>query len=242
MRPAAEEDDIGAGDGGRVAIPGVRRRARHPEPRPDEGLGIQNPEVVEVALLQHGPLVEPRLFVRLLFEEEPALDQEVRPDLDRGMALSGRGRGPRAARLAPRHDLEIEDVEVVVEALPVPTPEDEHLGATNHVGRVREPRRRRARPLGSLEPGERQWVQRMKITEDRPLLALAAENNDSVARQDGRVVVARSRRGTGNLRLFPLVFVHVENECVVQVLIPLLFPRIVVPLTNKLQKSHSPRK
>lgn len=52
LAPAAEENDVTTTDVHRVIESVLGRRATHSQTRPDEGLGVEYTDVVEVALLE----------------------------------------------------------------------------------------------------------------------------------------------------------------------------------------------
>lgn len=123
-----------------MAISCFWRQATDSQSRPDIGIGVQDTDVVEVAVLNVAALVEPTVLELRLSELKPTVYDEVVADQDGGMSLSGSWSGATALWALPGHDLKVEHIYIIIIVFAIPASKHVHFGATNYIGGVIEPR------------------------------------------------------------------------------------------------------
>ena len=211
-----------------MAKPVLGRSTADTETSPDEGLSIENSDIIQVALLEGSSLLATASTPHvLLVEEEATVDDQVGADEDRAVTFPWAGRGAGGIGLRPGHHLQVEDVDIVEEVCTVPAAEDDHLRAVDQVGGVIEAGSGSTAAFRALEPSHGEGVKRVQISEDS-LVALASKDDDSGASQHGRVAVPGRRRRSRDARLDPPRRVHIEYMCIIQVGEAILFTFVEV--------------
>ena len=145
------------------------------------------------------------------------------------MPLSGLGRWPRALGPLPRHDLKVKNVDVIEIVLTIPATEDVHLGPTDNVRRVVEPRRWCTGSSRTLIPSHGDWIERVEILERLVLSTLTTEDDDTRSGKQSSVAEPWSRWRALYFWLDPPARIQVQHVSVVEIDVALLLATVVVP-------------
>jgi len=104
-RPAAEHDDIAAGDIHAVSESMLWWSSADSQTRPLVVLSVQNPNVIQVALSKSSALILSSLLHIFFVIPEASVDHQICSDQDSAMAFPRAGSRARAFRLGPSHNL-----------------------------------------------------------------------------------------------------------------------------------------
>ncbi len=127
------------------------------------------------------------------------------------------GRLADDARLGPTHGVQMEDVNIVEEDLPVLTSENNDSISIDKIRSVAKPGRRRATSLRSFEPLESLRVQSMEVLIDSVFGSFSSEDENLLTCQNGSVLVPRGRWYPGVMRSDPFVVIDVQNVQILKV-------------------------
>ena len=188
------------------------------ESRPDVGLGVKNPDVVQVAFLEGSSLVlSSSLEHVLLVEPETSVHDEVRTNQNGAVAFPRARSRTASLWLGPGHNLEVKDVNIVEEVVAIPAAKHNHLGSSDQVGSMIEPGRRSTTTLWALIPSHSDRIESMQVSE-HVTLALASEYDDPRTSEDRGVAITTRRRSAVYLGLDPSGGVDIKHVGVVQIL------------------------
>ena len=162
--------------------PVLGRAPTNSQAGPNEGLCVEDSDIVEIALLEGAADTAHVCLNVIIVKGEATMNHQVGANQDRAMTLSWAGSWARAVRLGPGHDFKVENVDIIEEIVAVPSSEDEHLCASYQVGCVVEPRGWSTATLWALIPSHRYRVEGMQVSIDSTLRALATKDNDAGAR------------------------------------------------------------
>ena len=94
--PASEHNDVGTTDVHRVVEPVLRWGPTDPQAAPYKSLSVENSDIVQISLLQLTANFILGFLDVFNFEVEATMDDQVCPNQDGAMPLSGAWRRPRS--------------------------------------------------------------------------------------------------------------------------------------------------
>lgn len=145
------------------------------------------------------------------------MHDEIIPDEDGGVTLTGSGGGAAGISTFPGHDFEVENVQIVVIIFAIPASKDKHARAVDQIRSVVESGERGTGTFRSLVPRHCDRVESMEIFEDFAFVAFSSKDDNPLPSQHSRVAKPLRGRRPLNPRLNPPRTIQVQHMRVIQV-------------------------
>ena len=111
-----------------------------------------------------------------------SMNNQVTSNQNRTMTLSRRRLRPCGLRPHPRHQLQIQYMQISVKVLPVPTSKNKHLIPSYQCRSMPKSSSRSSSPVWTLIPGHLDWIQCVEISKNSTLsLSFTSEDENTGA-------------------------------------------------------------